>query len=71
MNMELTTSGPTLNRYSLTTPSCPHALDVLRFEGLEQLSVQKGQIFEGRTDAEGKTASVYTALPESLKAELL
>ncbi|MDM2894813.1 type VI secretion system tip protein VgrG, partial [Citrobacter sp. Cpo030] len=27
------------NRYSLTVPSCPHALDVLRFEGLEQLSV--------------------------------
>ena len=39
MNMELTTSGPTLNRYSLTIPSCPHALDVLRFERLEQLSV--------------------------------
>ncbi|MFS3596834.1 type VI secretion system Vgr family protein, partial [Citrobacter braakii] len=30
---------PTLNRYSLTLPSCPHALDVVRFEGLEQLSV--------------------------------
>jgi type VI secretion system secreted protein VgrG len=30
---------PTLNRYSLTIPSCPHALDVVRFEGLEQLSV--------------------------------
>lgn len=39
MKMELTTSGPTLNRYSLTIPSCPHALDVLRFERLEQLSV--------------------------------
>lgn len=39
MNMEIITSGPTLNRYSLTVPSCPHALDVLRFEGLEQLSV--------------------------------
>ncbi|WP_352485330.1 hypothetical protein [Citrobacter portucalensis] len=39
MNMELTTSGPTLNRYSLTIPSCPHKLDVERFEGLEQLSV--------------------------------
>ncbi|MBJ9838857.1 hypothetical protein I5530_17530 [Citrobacter freundii] len=39
MNMELTTSGPKLNRYSLTIPSCPYALDVLRFEGLEQLSV--------------------------------
>ncbi len=39
MNMELTTSRPTLNRYSLTIPSCPHALDVVRFEGLEQLSV--------------------------------
>ncbi|MCX8990794.1 hypothetical protein NLN88_23290, partial [Citrobacter portucalensis] len=40
MNMELTTSGPTLNRYSLTIPSCPHKLDVERFEGLEQLSVR-------------------------------
>ncbi|MBJ3559097.1 hypothetical protein JGC44_12865 [Salmonella enterica subsp. enterica serovar Derby] len=39
MNMELTASGPTLNRYSLTIPSCQYALDVLRFEGLEQLSV--------------------------------
>ena len=29
---------PTLNCYSLTIPSCPHALDVLRFEGQEQLS---------------------------------
>ncbi|MFW0508381.1 hypothetical protein, partial [Klebsiella pneumoniae] len=27
--------------------------------------------FEGRADAEGKTASVYTALPESIKIELL
>ncbi|CDL07729.1 VgrG protein [Klebsiella pneumoniae IS43] len=25
----------------------------------------------GRADAEGKTASVYTALPESIKIELL
>ncbi|MGA4504253.1 type VI secretion system Vgr family protein [Citrobacter portucalensis] len=40
MNMKLTTSGPTLNRYSLTIPSCPHKLDVERFEGLEQLSVR-------------------------------
>lgn len=39
MNMELTTSRPTLSRYSLTIPSCPYALDVVRFEGLEQLSV--------------------------------
>ena len=38
MNMEIT-SGSTLNRYSLTIPSCPHKLDVERFEGLEQLSV--------------------------------
>ncbi|EPF1247602.1 hypothetical protein ACWAUQ_000753, partial [Klebsiella pneumoniae] len=28
-------------------------------------------VFEGRADAEGKTASVYTALPESIKIELL
>lgn len=27
MNMEIT-SGATLNRYSLTVPSCPHKLDV-------------------------------------------
>ena len=39
MNMEIT-SGSTLNRYSLTIPSCPHKLDVERFEGLEQLSVR-------------------------------
>ncbi|MFS3596838.1 DUF2345 domain-containing protein, partial [Citrobacter braakii] len=36
-----------------------------------RITTEKGQIFEGRTDAEGKTASVYTALPESLKVELL
>ena len=38
MNMEIA-SGPTLNRYSLSVSSCPHELDVERFEGLEQLSV--------------------------------
>lgn len=32
---------------------------------------EKGQIFEGRADDEGKTASVFTATPESLKIELL
>ncbi|MDN4386794.1 DUF2345 domain-containing protein, partial [Citrobacter portucalensis] len=36
-----------------------------------RITTEKGQIFEGRTDTEGKTASVYTALPESLKVELL
>ncbi|WP_260232680.1 MULTISPECIES: type VI secretion system Vgr family protein [unclassified Enterobacter] len=36
-----------------------------------RITTEKGQIFEGRADAQGKTASVYTALPESLKIELL
>ncbi|MES0268306.1 type VI secretion system tip protein VgrG [Citrobacter sedlakii] len=36
-----------------------------------RITTEKGQVFEGRTDAEGKTASVYTALPESRKVELL
>lgn len=31
-------SGITLNRYSLTIPSCPYFLDVENFEGLEQVS---------------------------------
>ena len=39
MNMEIT-SGLTLNRYSLSVSSCPHELDVERFERLEQLSVR-------------------------------
>ncbi|WP_407681212.1 DUF2345 domain-containing protein [Pseudenterobacter timonensis] len=36
-----------------------------------RITTEKGQVFEGRADAEGKTASVYTALPESIKIELL
>ena len=39
MNMELTTSEPTLKNSILTIPSFPYALDVVRFERLEQLSV--------------------------------
>ncbi|MCE9994310.1 type VI secretion system tip protein VgrG [Enterobacter asburiae] len=36
-----------------------------------RITTEKGQIFEGRADAEGKTASIFTAMPESLKIELL
>lgn len=36
-----------------------------------RITTEKGQVFEGRADADGKTASVYTALPESIKIELL
>ena len=36
-----------------------------------RITTEKGQVFEGREDADGKTASVYTALPESIKIELL
>ncbi|KAB8312303.1 type VI secretion system tip protein VgrG [Rouxiella chamberiensis] len=31
-------TGTTLNRYTLTIPSCPHLLDVESFDGLEQIS---------------------------------
>ncbi|EPO91647.1 hypothetical protein, partial [Klebsiella pneumoniae] len=36
-----------------------------------RITTEKGPVFEGRADADGKTASVYTALPESIKIELL
>ncbi|MFB5055930.1 hypothetical protein, partial [Klebsiella pneumoniae] len=32
---------------------------------------EKGPVFEVLADSEGKTASFYTALPESIKIELL
>ena len=36
-----------------------------------RITTEKGQIFEGRANAEGKTTSIFTAMPESLKIELL
>ncbi|WP_144882833.1 DUF2345 domain-containing protein [Leclercia adecarboxylata] len=36
-----------------------------------RITTEKGDVFEGRADAEGKTASIFTATPESLKIELL
>ncbi|MDI3360049.1 type VI secretion system tip protein VgrG [Lelliottia sp. V89_10] len=36
-----------------------------------RITTEKGEIFEGRADAKGKTAGVYTATPESVKVELL
>ncbi|WP_061709400.1 DUF2345 domain-containing protein [Pseudenterobacter timonensis] len=36
-----------------------------------RITTGEGKIFEGRTDAEGKTVAVYTALPDALHVELL
>ncbi|MFW8253759.1 type VI secretion system tip protein VgrG, partial [Klebsiella pneumoniae] len=44
--------------------------EIVPFAGY-RITTEKGPVFEGRADAEGKTASVYTALPESIKIELL
>lgn len=66
MNMELTASGPTLNRYSLTIPSCPHALDVLRFEGLEQLSVLYHYSVRFTCSASELTAGMFLNQPALL-----
>ncbi|WOR30751.1 type VI secretion system Vgr family protein [Citrobacter portucalensis] len=66
MNMKLTTSGPTLNRYSLTIPSCPHKLDVERFEGLEQLSVRYHYSVLFTCSASELTAGVFLNQPALL-----
>ncbi|MBF0033221.1 type VI secretion system tip protein VgrG [Citrobacter freundii] len=66
MNMKLTTSGPTLNRYSLTIPSCPHKLDVERFEGLEQLSVRYHYSVLFTCSASVLTAGVFLNQPALL-----
>ena len=36
-----------------------------------RMTTAEGNVFEGVTDSEGKTATVYTALPKALKIELL
>ncbi|MFU2318794.1 DUF2345 domain-containing protein [Rahnella sp. PCH160] len=36
-----------------------------------RITTEKGEVFEGRADAKGKTAGVYTGTPESIKVELL
>ncbi len=36
-----------------------------------RITTGEGNIYEGRTDAEGKTIDVYTPLPDALKIELL
>ncbi|MFB0713858.1 DUF2345 domain-containing protein, partial [Buttiauxella noackiae] len=38
---------------------------------LYRITTGEGQIYEGRTDAEGKTIDVYTSLPKALKIQLL
>ena len=65
MNMEIT-SGPTLNRYSLTIPSCPHELDVERFEGLEQLSVLYHYSVRFTCSASELTAGMFLNQPALL-----
>ena len=57
---------PTLNRYSLTIPSCPHALDVLRFEGLEQLSVLYHYSVRFTCSASELTAGMFLNQPALL-----
>ncbi|WP_318587577.1 DUF2345 domain-containing protein [Enterobacter hormaechei] len=36
-----------------------------------RITTGEGRVFEGRTDAEGKTFTIYTALPDALHIELL
>ncbi|MBF4164787.1 type VI secretion system tip protein VgrG [Enterobacter hormaechei] len=36
-----------------------------------RITTGEGRVFEGRTDAEGKTVTIYTALPDALHVELL
>lgn len=36
-----------------------------------RITTGEGRVFEGRTDAEGKTVTIYTALPDALQVELL
>ncbi|MHB7569782.1 type VI secretion system Vgr family protein [Citrobacter braakii] len=57
---------PTLNRYNLTIPSCPHALDVVRFEGLEQLSVLYHYSVRFTCSASELTASMFLNQPALL-----
>nr|CAC9117563.1 Uncharacterized protein conserved in bacteria [Citrobacter youngae] len=65
MNMEIA-SGPTLNRYSLSVSSCPHELDVLRFEGLEQLSVLYHYSVRFTCSASELTAGMFLNQPALL-----
>ncbi|HBV2905414.1 type VI secretion system tip protein VgrG [Citrobacter freundii] len=65
MNMEIA-SGPTLNRYSLSVSSCPHELDVERFEGLEQLSVRYHYSVRFTCSASELTAGMFLNQPALL-----
>ncbi len=65
MNMEIT-SGPTLNRYSISVSSCPHELDVERFEGLEQLSVRYHYSVRFTCSASELTAGMFLNQPALL-----
>lgn len=65
MNMEMA-SGPTLNRYSLSVSSCPHELDVERFEGLEQLSVRYHYSVRFTCSASELTAGMFLNQPALL-----
>ena len=65
MNMEIT-SGPTLPRYSLSVSSCPHELDVERFEGLEQLSVRYHYSVRFTCSASELTAGMFLNQPALL-----
>ncbi|MCO4164287.1 type VI secretion system tip protein VgrG [Citrobacter youngae] len=65
MNMEIA-SGPTLNRYSLSVSSCPHELDVERFEGLEQLSVRYHYSVRFTCSASALTAGMFLNQPALL-----
>lgn len=65
MNMEIA-SGPTLNRYSLSVSSCPHELNVERFEGLEQLSVRYHYSVRFTCSASELTAGMFLNQPALL-----
>lgn len=70
MNILSKLTGTTLNRYSLTIPSCPYPLDVERFEGLEQLSVLYHYTIKFTTPPLELTADMFLNKPATLSMGL-
>ncbi|PLR42135.1 DUF2345 domain-containing protein [Chimaeribacter arupi] len=70
MNILSKLTGTTLNRYSLTIPSCPYPMDVERFEGLEQLSVLYHYTIKFTTPPLALTADMFLNKPATLSMGL-
>jgi type VI secretion system secreted protein VgrG len=70
MNILSKLTGTTLNRYSLTIPSCPYPLDVENFEGLEQMSVLYHYTIKFTTPPLELTADMFLNKPATLSMGL-